>query len=141
MWRSRSHISSSLGSPVNRLNILARHASSGLLQTNDPLSGIKTPLLPATLSPRLYTSASNSPIPYAPSHTLTSTFQQYLSFLRFRTALFAIDLAFYLTNWAAWYSHTKRRVLGAVWYGKDMEVKEEGKFEDVLEGKLKDLGE
>ena len=118
------------GSPVNRLNILARHASSGLLiDTSNSLS----PLSPTTDVASL---SSHSSVKERVHEYILSR----ISFLRFRTALFAIDVAFHLTNWTAWLSLTRRRLTERIWGRQTERNARSGKFEDALEDRLREMG-
>jgi aarF domain-containing kinase len=70
-----------LHSPVNRINILARHAASALL-TND------TPTLYRVLRPR----QSSTTLDF--SNRFSLWLRTRLSFLTFRSTLFLLDIAF-----------------------------------------------
>ena len=120
----------SQGSPVNRLNILARHASSGLL--NHAPNATSLPL-------------QTTQVAQIPSHSSVKEWVHgyilsRISFLRFRTVLFAIDVAFYLTNWTAWLSLTRRRLAERVWGQRGKQSRGRGKFEDALEDRLREMG-
>jgi len=118
------------GSPVNRLNILARHASSGLL--------IDTSRSSSSLPPTTDTT-STTPQPSV-KEWIHGYLSSRVSFLRFRTTLFAIDLVFHLTNWTAWLSHTRKRLAERIWGQQTRQSPRSGKFEDALEDRLREMG-
>ncbi|KAF8311371.1 ABC1-domain-containing protein [Clavulina sp. PMI_390] len=153
-----------LGSPVNRLNIMARHASSGLVSDPPPFvpdlaavtssavgseEELQMQVVPtATVIGDGALDASVAPTYPVPASTRLSDaerLQTYLTFLRFRTALFAIDAAFYLTNFVAWWIGVQRGVASLVYRNSgdasdaDGKGKKIGKFEDVLEEKMRDM--
>lgn len=103
---------------MNRINILAKHASAGLLRH------------PVPLDP----SSPISPLPSA----LRTYFASRISFLRFRLTLFTIDVAFHVTNWVAWITSFQRRIIA--WMRPDWgNVTYRGRFEDKLEADLRDM--
>lgn len=128
-----------IGSPVNRLNIMAHHASSGLLRDPPPPpppASSTSASLPINIKPTtISTVAVVRPLQPATAKEAIQTYlSSRLTFLRFRTALFAIDAAFYFTNFASWWVLTRRRVSELVW-GRDANAADQngrrGGFEDL----------
>ncbi|KAF8317772.1 uncharacterized protein EI90DRAFT_3293460 [Cantharellus anzutake] len=100
-----------MGSPVNRINILARRAAAGLLYSqpsDDREFDVMT---------RRQTRA-----------IVLYTIQKYTSFLRFRFTLFLVDVAFHISNILTWLHNTD----------DDLKDSSEG-FEDELEENLRDI--
>lgn len=103
---------------MNRINILARHASAGLLRH------------PVAIDPP----SPNSPRPSA----LRTYFSARVSFVRFRLTLFAIDIVFHVTNWMAWITSVQWRVIAWLRPGS-VNVNSKVRFEDKLEADLRDM--
>lgn len=122
-----------LHSPVNRLNILARHASSALVSTSP------TPSLIRVFFPR-QSQPSNSL-----SGRLVTWLRSRMAFLTFRTTLFVLDLAF--VGSAVVRSLHKASVIfvSSLKYGpfskevKRAASKTAGGFEDDLEAGMRQL--
>lgn len=114
-----------LGSPVNRLNILARHAAAALIGGN-------TPTFIRTLRP-------TSPDAPAFNARLAEWLRDRVAYLRFRTTLFVLDIAFVGSSWAHWLSFLVRAPAKALGLVKSADSDRGGGFEDDLEHSMRQM--
>lgn len=128
-----------LGSPANRINILARHAADALITTTS------TPSLLSVFFPRHMRKApeSNGREHDGVSTTVGRRFHLWFSsrfaFLKFRTTLFLLDTAFHTSRLAHWMGLFFREPLYALGLTA---VHKEGRgqgFEDDLEASMQQL--
>ena len=87
--------------------------------------------------------AARLPLSYFLSPVSFLPLRRSLTFLRFRTALFTLDAAFYLTNFVLWFDTTRRWAVSFVRTpGEDAKGKKgrKGGFEDVLENQMREMG-
>lgn len=106
---------------------MAHHASSGLVRNPPP--ALSSPS--ALMTEKHWT-----------KETINTYLSSRLTFIQFRIALFALDAAFYLTNFRGWFTLARKQVSELVWgptLGAGV-IGRSGRFEDVLEDKLRDMG-
>lgn len=113
-----------LGSPVNRLNILAKHAAAALI------SNTSTPSLYRVFKP-LRTQHRTSF-----SQRLSAWLKDRVDFARFRTTLLVLDLAFIGSGLSHWLKYFFRAPVSAL-MGKSDPKK--GGFEDDLEQSMRQM--
>lgn len=126
-----------LGSPVNRLNILAKHAAAALI------SNTETPSLYRVFKPR-----RNAPLPTTDgakptlgrSTTVGQRFGAWikdrLDFVRFRTTLLVLDFAFIGSGISHWLRFLFRAPVSALMGKSDPKA---GGFEDDLEQSMRQM--
>ncbi|KAN0060806.1 hypothetical protein ACQY0O_007465 [Thecaphora frezii] len=120
-----------LGSPVNRLNILAKHAASALLSPTTPtLYHVFFPIRP-----------SSSPSPSNGSDQGVATRMREwcadrLEFLRFRSTLLLLDIAFWASGFSHWMLFLLRHPLMVVKGQRDAQQRG---FEDDLEKSMRKM--
>lgn len=117
-----------LGSPVNRLNILARHAADALISPS-------TPTFWRALFPRSQTGTGASAGPGAASR-LTEWLVDRIEFVRFRSTLLVLDAAFIASTFSYWLRFLIRSPLKAITGGRDEESRG---FEDDLEKSMRKM--
>lgn len=116
-----------LGSPVNRLNILAKHAAAALIANTE------TPSLYRVFRPlRTTPSAGMSTL----GHRFAAWIKDRLDFVRFRTTLLVLDLAFIGSGASHWLRYFFRAPVSAL-MGKSDPNK--GGFEDDLEQSMRQM--
>uniref|UniRef100_V5GJP8 Putative mitochondrial chaperonin n=1 Tax=Kalmanozyma brasiliensis (strain GHG001) TaxID=1365824 RepID=V5GJP8_KALBG len=117
-----------LGSPVNRLNILARHAAAALI------SNTETPSLYRVFRPlrNQQSAAGGSSI----GQRFAAWVKDRINFVRFRTTLLALDLAFIGSGVTHWFRYFFRAPVSAL-MGKSDPNK--GGFEDDLEQSMRQM--
>lgn len=131
-----------LGSPVNRINILARHAADALVTTDQSSSSLLSVIFPSRYQHEDKT-GKVSPV------TLKQRLGTYLAsrsaFLRFRSTLLLLDIAFYTSAAVRWVSLFFRSPLYAVGLSNKGVIAEKerkqrrGGFEDDLEKSMQRL--
>ena len=113
-----------LGSPVNRLNILARHAAAALI------ANTRTPSLYRVLKP-IHTSCGGTL-----AQRLATWIQDRLDFVRFRTTLLVLDLAFIGSGVSHWFRYLLRSPISALMGKSDPKARG---FEDDLEQSMRQM--
>ncbi|SNX82614.1 uncharacterized protein MEPE_01320 [Melanopsichium pennsylvanicum] len=128
-----------LGSPVNRLNILAKHAADALITNTETCSLYR--VFKPKISPVLPTSTGGSiGSSYGGKRTVGQRFSSWmkdrLDFVKFRSTLFLLDFAFLgstMTHWIRYlFRNPKRALLGRF----DSDPKG---FEDDLEKSMRQM--
>lgn len=115
-----------LGSPVNRLNILAKHAAAALI------SNTETPSFYRVFRPIRTSKAANSSI----GQRFAAWVKDRINFVRFRTTLFALDLAFVGSGVTHWFRYFLRAPVSALLGRSDPNA---GGFEDDLEQSMRQM--
>lgn len=118
-----------LGSPVNRLNILARHAASALISN-------RTPTLRRVFFP---VHANRSDTLPRFSERFHEWFTNRIAFVKFRSVLFVLDMAFVTSKVSHWMSFLFQRPLQALGLKKKEPGVQGGGFEDDLERRMKKM--
>ncbi|SPO21655.1 uncharacterized protein UTRI_01137_B [Ustilago trichophora] len=125
-----------LGSPVNRLNILAKHAAAALI------SNTETPSLYRVFKPRRNPLPAQSGVSRS-AVTTTTLGQRFvtwvkdrLDFLRFRTTLLVLDMAFVGSGVSHWLRYLFRSPISALMGKSDPNA---GGFEDDLEQSMRQM--
>ncbi|CBQ70632.1 conserved hypothetical protein [Sporisorium reilianum SRZ2] len=113
-----------LGSPVNRLNILAKHAAAALI------ANTTTPSLYRVLRPL------RSSGPSTLSQRFGAWIKDRLDFVRFRTTLLLLDLAFIGSGVSHWLRYFFRAPVSALLGKSDPKA---GGFEDDLEQSMRQM--
>lgn len=109
----------SVGSPVNRINILARQAAASLLDSR-------------------YLNRGNEDV--TRSAVILYNVRRYTSFFRFRLALFLVDAAFRISGVLAWLHVIQQRVVAFFMCGtSSLPILKARKFEDELEENLRNI--
>lgn len=124
-----------LSSPVNRINILARHAADALITTSQPS-------LYRVIFPRKRQSQTDSDAPSTLPSRLNEWTLSRISFLRFRTTLFILDTAFFsssLVHWVKLLWKDPYYAIGLRRSRRDGKDESDGGFEDDLERSMQAL--
>lgn len=127
-----------LGSPVNRLNILAKHAAAALISTTETPSLYR--VFRPVRDPALPPSSPKSKLRIGQSSTLQQRFSAWvkdrLDFLRFKTTLLVLDFAFVGSGVSHWLRYLFRAPLSALMGKSDPKA---GGFEDDLEQSMRQM--
>ncbi|TKY84901.1 hypothetical protein EX895_005981 [Sporisorium graminicola] len=117
-----------LGSPVNRLNILAKHAAAALIANTE------TPSLYRVFRPlhTLPSAGKTSTI----GHRFAAWIKDRLDFVRFRTTLLVLDMAFIGSGVSHWLRYFFRAPVSALMGRRDPNA---GGFEDDLEQSMRQM--
>lgn len=126
-----------LGSPVNRINILARHAADALVSTS-----VSNSIL-TVFFPRHHRGKGLSPSTHF-GERFSQWFGSRLAFLRFRGTLLVLDIAFFSSTFLHWCSAVLTTnplyTLGLAKPSKEAEKRKRGRgFEDDLEESMQRL--
>ncbi|GAC97021.1 potential mitochondrial chaperonin [Pseudozyma hubeiensis SY62] len=116
-----------LGSPVNRLNILAKHAAAALISNTD------TPSLYRVFKP---IRTSNQTQRASFGKRLSTWIKDRLDFVRFRTTLLVLDMAFIGSGISHWFKFFFRAPASALLGRSDPN---KGGFEDDLEQSMRQM--
>lgn len=114
-----------LGSPVNRINILARHAADALIATSP------SPSLRTVFFSRSRNRSSDTPSTFP--QRLSLYISSGLAFLRFRSTLFLLDAAFVGSGAFHWFQLLGKDPLYAIGWRSARDGDAGGNFEDDLE--------
>ncbi|EPQ30183.1 uncharacterized protein PFL1_02299 [Pseudozyma flocculosa PF-1] len=117
-----------LGSPVNRLNIMAKHASSALISPY-------TPSLFRVFFP-LHHPTTRAPTEAGLAKRMAEWLRDRVEFVKFRSTLLVLDLAFWASGLRYWIKFLVRHPIKAVSGSRD---DEEGGFEDDLERQMRKM--